>query len=96
VMEAICRGVPAIVSSTAGVAELYPEHLRAFQVPNPEDRRKLAGLIREWYSDSHKMRELFEPFSARLRNRTLSAMAEEIIGLSESGGSRSTSFSNSI
>jgi glycosyltransferase involved in cell wall biosynthesis len=50
VHEAICRGVPAVVSRSAGVAERYPTKLAGLLLNNPEDTEelahRLAGCIR--------------------------------------------------
>ncbi len=45
VHEAICRGVPAVVSRSAGVAERYPPELAELLLNNPEDAEELAQKL---------------------------------------------------
>jgi glycosyltransferase involved in cell wall biosynthesis len=45
VHEAICRGVPAVVTRAAGVAERYPPELAGLLVDNPEDPAELASRL---------------------------------------------------
>jgi glycosyltransferase involved in cell wall biosynthesis len=45
VHEAICRGVPAVVSRSAGVAERYPPELAELLLNNPEDAEELAQRL---------------------------------------------------
>jgi glycosyltransferase involved in cell wall biosynthesis len=84
VQEAICRGVPAIVTASAGVAELYPRDLQHYLLPDSEDVDRLAAMIRNWHVDPETACKQFEAFGAKLRSRTWSDMAEEIISLVES------------
>lgn len=79
VMEAICRGVPAIVSADAGVAELYPAEIRRFQLANPRDHRALAKMLREWHQAIERARTEFAPLGSVLRKRSWQAMADEMI-----------------
>ena len=43
VQEALCRGLPAVVSAQAGVSELYPSQYREWLLPDPEDVDDLAS-----------------------------------------------------
>ncbi len=81
VHEAICRGVPAIVSRSAGVAELYPGTLSDLLVDDPDDVREIAERLRTWRLDLERWRERCAPLSSRLRARTWSVMAAEIVGV---------------
>jgi glycosyltransferase involved in cell wall biosynthesis len=45
VHEAICRGVPAVVSRSAGIAERYPPALAGLLLNNPEDGEELAQRL---------------------------------------------------
>lgn len=49
VQEAICRGVPAVVSRGAGVAERYPADLSDMLLNDPENVDELAGILRRWH-----------------------------------------------
>ena len=50
VHEAVCRGVPALVSRQAGVAERYPDALSEMLLPDPEDAADLAARLLRWRS----------------------------------------------
>src|SRR5437667_2459800 len=67
VQEALCRGIPAIVSATAGVAERYPSHLRDFLLPNPEDVDDLVHRMLMWRSGLDYWRDCLVEFSKELR-----------------------------
>ena len=79
VQEAICRGVPAIVSASAGVAELYPTQLGNYLLQAPEDPRGLAQRLKEWHATAATARLAFAPFADSLRARTWGQMACELI-----------------
>ena len=83
VQEAICRGVPAIVTETAGVAELYPDHLRRFLLPDANDSDRLAAMIQHWHSDPEIARRDFHALAQQVQARSWQTMAEEIISLAE-------------
>ena len=51
VQEAICRGVPAVVSRSAGVAERYPADLSDLLLNDPESVEELVGILRRWRPD---------------------------------------------
>jgi glycosyltransferase involved in cell wall biosynthesis len=79
VTEAICRGVPAIVSAKAGVAELYPADLRRFLLETAEDHRQLSRMISDWNRNIEDARLAFAPLSVQLRRRSWQAMADDFI-----------------
>ncbi len=83
VHEAICRGVPALVSASAGVAERYPSDLSDLLIANPNDPRELVERLIRWRTGCETFRSLAVPFSERLRARTWDAMAAEIAELVE-------------
>lgn len=78
VHEAICRGVPAIVSARAGIAELYPPSLADLLIANVEDVSEIADRLRGWRRDIESVTMRLRPFSDRLRARTWSDMGAEI------------------
>ena len=81
VTEAICCGVPAVVSACAGVAELYPADLRPYLLAEPRDHVELAQKIKRWHSDLEGSRRNFAEFGSRLRERSWQAMADDLIDL---------------
>jgi glycosyltransferase involved in cell wall biosynthesis len=54
VHEAICRGVPAVASRSAGVAERYPPELAELLLNNPEDAEELAQRLARCIRNRHE------------------------------------------
>jgi glycosyltransferase involved in cell wall biosynthesis len=86
VQEALCCGLPALVSASAGVAERYPESLSGLLLPDAEDAADLAARLRSWRDQSQAIRDLVVPLSDRLRARTWDVMAREIAEAAGAGG----------
>lgn len=83
VQEAICRGVPALVSSSAGVAERYPSDLADMMLPDPENVDDLVARLLRWRSGIDYWRDRFRPLAIALRNYTWTDMASRIVSLVE-------------
>ena len=79
VHEALCRGVPALVSADAGVAERYPPELADLLIQNPESVGELAGRLRAWRQRRDSVRCALRPFADRLRARSWDDMAADIV-----------------
>ena len=79
VQEAICRSIPAIVSESAGIAELYPSDLRFALLKDPESTAELVGMLKAWRESIPRWRDSFVPFSNKLRSYTWSDMARRIV-----------------
>jgi glycosyltransferase involved in cell wall biosynthesis len=71
--------VPAVVSRSAGVAELYPAGLADLLIDDPEDAGEIASRLQTWRSRLEHWRDQTEPLSAALRARPWSTMAAEIV-----------------
>jgi glycosyltransferase involved in cell wall biosynthesis len=84
VHEALCCGLPAIVSADAGVAERYPSDLRDLLLPDPEDVDALVRRLLAWRANSDCLRERVRSFSRQLRSYTWDDMARDIVALVES------------
>lgn len=78
VHEAICRGLPAIVSARAGIAELYPPTLADLLIADVEDEREIAERLHRWRWDIGSAAARILPLSNRLRARTWRDMGAEI------------------
>jgi glycosyltransferase involved in cell wall biosynthesis len=78
VHEAICRGVPALVSASAGVAELYPASLADLLIANPDAAHEIEERLLGWRSGMERYRAAVVPFSDTLRARTWNDMSREI------------------
>lgn len=85
VHEAVCRGVPALVARTAGVAERFPPELAALVTPAPgeEDGAAYARRILEALSPSAELMARYAGFGAALRARTWDDMAAELVAVAE-------------
>jgi glycosyltransferase involved in cell wall biosynthesis len=83
VAEALATGLPALVSSAAGVAELYPEALRDLLLEDPESSRELAAKLRSWRASLPSGRARMASLSERVRARTWDAMSADIEALIE-------------
>jgi glycosyltransferase involved in cell wall biosynthesis len=83
VHEAICRGLPAIVTASAGIAERYPDALRDLLIEPPVDGRAVVSALRRWHADAQAWPDRIAALSASLRARSWDAMAAEIATLVE-------------
>jgi glycosyltransferase involved in cell wall biosynthesis len=83
VHEALCRGIPAIVSAGAGVAERLPDSLRPLTLPDPITVDDLVSRFRLWRGDVEGWRARAGAAGHDLRRRTWDQMAAEIAGIVE-------------
>ena len=81
VQEAICCGLPALVSSTAGVAERYPKTLHPMLLTNPEDADDLIRRLLAWRASVQEWKLRFQPLAAELRAYTWEDMARNIVSI---------------
>jgi glycosyltransferase involved in cell wall biosynthesis len=90
VHEAICCGLPGIVSAGAGVAERYPPDLSGMLLPDPEDARDLAERLGRWRAAPDAARQAVRAFADELRSRTWDDMASQLLCAIETPGPAST------
>jgi glycosyltransferase involved in cell wall biosynthesis len=83
VQEALCRGVPAIVSAIAGVAERYPPGLQDLLLPDPEDAADLARRVSHAFDERERLQPHVDALGASLRAWTWRDMAERMVRLIE-------------
>ena len=83
VQEALCCGLPALVSRASGIAEQYPAELAELIIPDAEDVADLAARLVRWRNTAEEWREKIRPFSAALRDHTWRRMAEQIVATIE-------------
>lgn len=83
VQEALCCGVPAMVSASAGIAERYPAEIHDLLLPDPEDAGDLAARMLRWRSNMESVKERIEPTTRMLRGHTWDDMARQIVELVE-------------
>lgn len=81
VQEALCCGLPAIVSASAGVAERYPGPLRGLLLPDPDDAADLARRVAAWRAAPDPLREAVAALGGELRSRGWDRCGAEIAAL---------------
>jgi glycosyltransferase involved in cell wall biosynthesis len=81
VHEALCCGVPALVTAKAGVAERYPAELQDLLIPDPEDVDDLRERLRAWRNRADEYRAMVLPLSEQLRAHTWEQMAAQIVSV---------------
>jgi glycosyltransferase involved in cell wall biosynthesis len=82
--EALCCGLPAFVSATAGVAERYPQFLNSLLLADPESADALAAALLRWRNQVSQVRADVLLFSQSLRARSWDDMARDIVALCDS------------
>lgn len=90
VHEALCRGLPAIVSARAGVAERFDAALRPLLLPDPESVDQLVERLESWHAERPKWARAAAAFGETLRLRDWDAMAEAIGNRIAASGSESS------
>jgi glycosyltransferase involved in cell wall biosynthesis len=78
VREALCRGIPAIVSRSAGVAEHYPHELGGLLLADSNDAEELGAKLLSWRQERDAIRSRVVPLSDALRRHTWDLMAQQI------------------
>jgi glycosyltransferase involved in cell wall biosynthesis len=81
VQEALCCGLPAFVTCSAGVAERYPEELSDLLLSDPPEASDLARRLQLWRANMEDYGARVAEFGARLRRRTWADMSAEIYEL---------------
>jgi glycosyltransferase involved in cell wall biosynthesis len=82
VQEALCCGLPSIVSADAGVAERIPPSMHELLIRDPDDAAELAARLRAWRGSMDIHRDAALGLSVELRSRTwddMAALIETII-----------------
>ncbi len=86
VREALSRGVPALVSESAGVAEHYPSSLGELLIRDPESTDELADRLRQWRRNLEHTRDRVAQLSATLCEHSWDRMSSEIVRIIEASG----------
>lgn len=81
VQEALCTGLPALVSRDAGVAERYPHAMQELLLEDPNDARRLEASLRNWQRHHERLRTATFELGAQLRKRTWQVMAQDVRAL---------------
>lgn len=83
VHEALCTGLPALVSRTAGVAERYPAELRDLLIDDPDDVEELVRRLETWREREVELAPHTTRLAGELRSQTWDGMAAAIVDLLE-------------
>jgi glycosyltransferase involved in cell wall biosynthesis len=86
VHEALCCGLPALVSATAGVAERYPRALLGLLLEDAMSAGALAASLMHWREQATGWRGEVLAFSTQLRARSWDDMARDIVTLCDAIG----------
>ncbi len=81
VHEALCCGLPAITTATAGVAERYTPELQDLLLPDPNDTEDLVQRLYKWQKQHNHYQQQAIDLSAHLRRHTWDDMARDILEL---------------
>lgn len=84
VHEALCCGLPSLVTQTAGVAERYPRELDDLLIPNPDDAADLARRLQRWRGRAGEYQDAVRALSMELRAHTWDHMAKQMVSVIES------------
>jgi glycogen synthase len=90
VHEALCRGLAAMVTETAGVVERFDSSMAPALLPQGVTAEDLAGRLREWRQDVTGWRTRAAVTAARLRARSWQAMAAELVAVAQQSKARAT------
>jgi len=84
VHEALCCGLPALVSRSAGVAEHYPSELSELLLTDPDDVAELAARLQHCRDSLDRLRERVTAHAGTLRQQTWDKMSAQIVQAIES------------
>ncbi len=79
VHEALCCGLPAITTATAGVAERYSPALQDLLLPDPNDVEDLVRRLSQWQQQGEYYRHQAIALSELLRQYTWDDMARSVL-----------------
>lgn len=91
VHEALCRGLAVMVTETAGVVERFDSTMSPALLPQGVTADALADRLRAWRADVEGWRARGAATAARLRGRSWTAMAAELIAVVQESRTRAAS-----
>lgn len=94
VHEALCCGLPALVSQTAGVAERYPTDLKDLLLPNPITPEAIVSALQHWRQSKELYHEQVQKWSEHLRRHTWDTMAENLLAMLEDPSDQESQLSD--
>ena len=90
VHEALCRGLAVMVTETAGVVERFDTTMAPALLPQGVSADDLADRLRAWRTDVEGWRSRASATAARLRARSWTAMAAELVAVAQASRARAS------
>jgi len=81
VQEAICRGIPAMVSASAGIAERFSPAFAPMLFRDPEDVDDIVQRLLAWRASKPEWQARFQPFGQVLRGRSWRDTAVDFVSI---------------
>lgn len=79
--EAVCRGVPVIITESAGLVERLPSDVAGLLLPDPPTAESLVARLQQWSAAPEPWRRRVESASQCLRSHGSDDMARQIVSL---------------
>lgn len=83
IAEALCRGVPAIMPATAGIAASLSREYEPLLIKDSGSSERVLGAVRAWAADPSRWKAVAASEGARLRQFTTEDMAAAIVRVVE-------------
>jgi glycosyltransferase involved in cell wall biosynthesis len=83
VHEALCRGLPALVTRRAGIAERYPSDLAALLLSDAGSAQELANRLKWVLDNCENLQPAVTAFGSQLLKRSWERMSADIVELAE-------------
>jgi glycosyltransferase involved in cell wall biosynthesis len=83
IAEALCRGVPAVVPASAGIAASLSEDYDMLVIHGTPEARTVIDALQHWAGDQERWRAIAAAQGARLRQYTTEDMAAAIVRVVE-------------
>jgi glycosyltransferase involved in cell wall biosynthesis len=90
VHEALCRGLAVMVTRSAGVVERFDDSMTAALLPDGITPAHLADRLRSWRADVQGWRVRAAATAARLRARSWTDMAAELVSVAQASPERAS------
>ena len=90
VHEALCRGLAVMVTRSAGVVERFDDSMGEALLPDGIAPARLADRLRAWRTDVQGWRTRAAATGARLRARSWSDMAAELVAVAHGSSERAS------
>jgi glycosyltransferase involved in cell wall biosynthesis len=83
IAEALCRGVPAVIPASAGIAASLSEEYGVLVIHGTPEARTMIDALQHWAAHQERWRTIAATEGARLRQYTTEDMAAAIVRVVE-------------